>query len=53
LLGTSLGKVVNLQEYSAPSYSFPMLCVSIAQADGSTPEIDFGEEEVTFTITVG
>ena len=52
LLGTSLGKVVYLQENSAPSYSFPMLGVAKAQADGSTPEIDLGEEEVTLTITV-
>jgi uncharacterized protein YggE len=52
LLGTSLGKVVYLQENSAPSYSFPMLGVAKAQADSSTPEIDLGEEEVTVTITV-
>ena len=52
LLGTSLGKVVYLQENSAPSYSFPMLGVAKAAADGSTPEIDLGEEEVTVTITV-
>ena len=52
LLGTSLGKVVFLQENSAPSYSFPMLGVAKAQADGSTPEIDLGEEEVTVSITV-
>ena len=52
LLGTSLGKVAYLQENSAPSYSFPMLGVAKAQADGSTPEIDLGEEEVTVTITV-
>ena len=52
LLGTSLGKVVYLQENSAPSYSFPMLGVAKAAADGSTPEIALGEEEVTVTITV-
>ncbi len=51
LLGTSLGKVVYLQENSAPSYSFPMLGVAKA-ADGSTPEIDLGEEELTVSITV-
>ena len=51
LLGTSLGKVVYLQENSAPSYSFPMLGVAKAE-DGSTPEIDLGEEEVTVSITV-
>jgi len=52
LLGSSLGKVVYLQENSAPSYSFPMLGVAKAQADGETPEIDLGEEQVTVTITV-
>jgi uncharacterized protein YggE len=52
LLGTSLGKVVYLQENSAPSYSFPMLGVAKAAADGSTPEIDLGEEDVTVSITV-
>lgn len=48
----SLGKVVYLQENSTPSYSFPMLGVAKAQADGATPEIDLGEEEVTVSITV-
>jgi uncharacterized protein YggE len=51
LLGTSLGKVVYLQENSAPSYSFPQLGVAKAE-DGSTPQIDLGEEEVTVTILV-
>lgn len=51
LLGTSLGKVVYLQENSAPSYSFPMLGVAKAE-DGSTPQIDLGEEELTVSITV-
>ena len=51
LLGTSLGKVVYLQENSAPSYSFPMLGVAKAE-DGSTPQIDLGEEEVSVSITV-
>lgn len=51
LLGTSLGKVVYLQENSAPSYSFPMLGVAKAE-DSSTPQIDLGEEEVTVSITV-
>ena len=51
LLGTSLGKVAYLQENSAPSYSFPMLGVAKAE-DGSTPQIDLGEEEVTVTITI-
>jgi len=52
LLGTLLGKVVYLQENSTPSYSFPMLGVAKVQADGGTPEIALGEEEVTVTITV-
>lgn len=51
LLGTSLGKVVYLQENSAPSYSFPMLGVAKA-ADSATPEIDLGEEELSISITV-
>ena len=51
LLGVSLGKVISLQENSAPSYSFPMLGVAKAE-DGSTPQIDLGEEEVTVSITV-
>ncbi len=50
LLGTSLGKVVYLQENSAPSYSFPRL--GMAKAEDSTPVIDLGEEEVSVNITV-
>ncbi len=51
LLGTTLGKVVFLQENSAPSYNFPMLGVAKAE-DGSTPVIDLGEEELSLSITV-
>jgi len=51
LLGTSLGTVVFLQENSAPSRSFPMLGVAKA-ADGSTPEIDLGEENLSLSIPV-
>ena len=51
LLGTPLGKVVYLQENSAPSYSFPRLGMAKAE-DGSTPQIDLGEEEVSVSITV-
>jgi uncharacterized protein len=51
LLGTSLGKVVYLQENSAPSYSSPRLGMAKAE-DGSTPHIDLGEEEVSVSITV-
>jgi uncharacterized protein YggE len=51
LLGTSLGKVLYLQENSAPSYSFPQLGMAKAE-DGSTPQIDLGEEEVSVSITV-
>jgi uncharacterized protein YggE len=51
LLGTSLGKVLYLQENSAPSYSFPQLGMAKAE-DGSTPQIDLGEEEVSISITV-
>jgi uncharacterized protein YggE len=51
LLGTSLGKVVYLQENSAPSYSFPRLGMANSE-DGSTPQIDLGEEEVSVSITI-
>ena len=51
LLGTSLGKVVYLQENSAPSYSFQRLGMAKVE-DGSTPQIDLGEEEVSVSITV-
>ena len=51
LLGTPLGKVVYLQENSAPSYSFPRLGMAKSE-DGSTPQIDLGEEEVSVSITV-
>lgn len=51
LLGTSLGKVISLQENSAPSYSFPMLGLAKAE-DSATPIIDLGEEEVSISITV-
>lgn len=51
LLGSSLGKVVYLQENSAPSYSFPMLGMAKAE-DASTPVIDLGEEELSISITV-
>jgi len=46
-----LGKVISLQENSAPSYSFPMLGVAKAE-DASTPVIDLGEEEVSISISV-
>lgn len=52
LLGTSLGKVVYLQENTAPSYSFPMLGVAKAADAESRPQIDLGEEEVSVSITV-
>ncbi len=51
LLGTSLGKVISLNENFAPSYSFPMLGVAKAE-DSSTPVIDLGEEDVSISITV-
>jgi hypothetical protein len=50
LLGTSIGKVLSLEEQSSPVYSspFPM---SKAEAD-SAVQIDLGEQDVTVTITV-
>jgi uncharacterized protein YggE len=50
LLGTSLGKVISLQENSAPSYSFPMLGVAKAE-DASTPQINLGEEVIILSIS--
>jgi uncharacterized protein YggE len=51
LLATSLGKVISLNENSAPSYSFPTLDITKAE-DSSTPMIDLSEEEVSLSITI-
>ena len=50
LLGTSIGKVLSLEEQSSSAYSssFPM---AKAEAD-SAVQIDLGEQDVTVTITV-
>jgi uncharacterized protein YggE len=48
LLGTSIGKVLSLEEQSSPVYSSPF---PMAKAD-SAVQIDLGEQDVTVTITV-
>ena len=51
LLGTSIGKVLSLDETSSPVYStpFPMAAKS---ADAATVELDLGNQDVTVTIQV-
>ena len=51
LLGTSLGKVISLEEQSSPVYSspFPMAKAGVA---ADAVEVDLGEQDVTVTITV-
>ena len=51
LLGTSVGKVLSLEEQSSPVYSSPFPMAK-ASADASAVEIDLGEQDVTVTITV-
>ncbi len=50
LLGTSIGKVLSLEEQSSPVYSSPFPMAKAA--DASALEIDLGEQDVTVTITV-
>ena len=50
LLGTSIGKVLFLEEQSSPIYSSPFPLAK-AEAD-SAVQIDLGEQDVTLTITV-
>jgi uncharacterized protein YggE len=50
LLGTSIGKVLSLEEQSSPIYSSPFPMAKAADAAGV--EIDLGEQDVTVTITV-
>jgi len=50
LLGTSIGKVLSLEEQSSPVYSSPYPMAK-AEAD-SAVQIDLGEQDVTVTITV-
>jgi len=50
LLGTSIGKVLSLEEQSSPIYSSPFPMAK-AEADEAV-QIDLGEQDVTVTITV-
>ncbi len=52
LLGTSIGKVLSLEEQSSPVYSSPFPMAKAGAADAATVEIDLGEQDVTVTITV-
>lgn len=51
LLGTSIGKVLSLEEQSSPVYSSPFPMAKAA-ADTAAIEIDLGEQDVTVTIMV-
>jgi uncharacterized protein YggE len=51
LLGTSIGKVISLEEQSSPVYSSPFPNAKGSEAD-SAVQIDLGEQDVTVTITV-
>ena len=51
LLGTSIGKVLSLEEQSSPVYSSPFPMAK-ASADAAAVEIDLGEQDVTVSITV-
>jgi uncharacterized protein YggE len=52
LLGTSIGKVLSLEEQSSPVYSSPFPTAKAGAADATAIEIDLGEQDVTVTITV-
>ena len=53
LLGTSIGKVLSLEEQSSPVYSSPFpMAKAGAAADAAAIEVDLGEQDVTVTITV-
>ena len=52
LLGTSIGKVLFLDEQSSPIYSSPFPMAKAGAADAAAVEIDLGEQDVTVTITV-
>jgi uncharacterized protein YggE len=51
LLGTSIGKVLSLEEQSSPVYSTPFPMAKAEAADTAV-QIDLGEQDVTVTITV-
>jgi uncharacterized protein YggE len=52
LLGTSIGKVLSLEEQSSPVYSSPFPMAKAGMAADSAVQIDLGEQDVTVTITV-
>jgi len=52
LLGTSIGKVLSLEEQSSPVYSSPFPMAKAGTADAVAVEIDLGEQGVTVTITI-
>ena len=52
LLGTSIGKVLFLEEQSSPVYSSPFPTAKAGAADAAAVEIDLGDQDVTVTITV-
>ena len=52
LLGTTIGKVISLEETSAPTYSTPFPGSMTAKADAAAVEIDLGEQDVTVSISV-
>ena len=52
LLGTSIGKVLSLEEQSSPIYSTPFPMAKAGAADAAAVEIDLGEQDVTVSITV-
>ena len=51
LLGSSVGKVLSLEEQSSPVYSSPFPMAKAA-ADSAAVDIDLGEQDVTVSITV-
>ncbi len=52
LLGTSIGKVLSIEEQSSPLYSSSFPTAKAGAADAAAIEIDLGEQDVTVTITV-
>jgi uncharacterized protein YggE len=52
LLGTSIGKVLFLEEQSSPIYSSPFSMAKAGAAADQAVDIDLGEQDVTVTITV-